>query len=58
VQITCGALLIDMKIIVFGTNQGTIRSYLWPIDLSCDNPAFFEIAAHSEPVSALALTPD
>ena len=48
----------DLDVIIFGTNMGTIRCYIWPIDLSPPDPGYFEISAHIYPVSSIAITYD
>ncbi len=41
-----------------GTDQGTIRMYLWPFDPLVKEPEFFEVSVHQEAVVQLKITYD
>lgn len=41
-----------------GTDQGTVRMYLWPFDPLNKEPEFFEIAVHQEAVAQIKITHD
>lgn len=45
-QITCVLLVREFQVVFMGTDQGTIRMYLWPFDPSVKEPEFFEVSVH------------
>lgn len=47
-----------MNVILFGTNLGTIRMYLWPFDLSLKAQEFLEIPIHQGEVRCLNISRD
>ncbi|EAR91430.2 WD repeat protein, putative (macronuclear) [Tetrahymena thermophila SB210] len=48
----------EMSIVLFGTNLGTVRMYLWPFDISLKAQEFLEIPIHQGEVRCLNISRD
>ncbi|KRX09401.1 WD40-repeat-containing domain [Pseudocohnilembus persalinus] len=51
-------IMFDVNVILFGTNAGGIRMYLWPFDFSLNIQEYSEIAVHQNSVTNLRPTVD
>ncbi|EGR28053.1 WD repeat protein [Ichthyophthirius multifiliis] len=56
--VTSALLINDYQCIVFGMNTGSLRIYLWPLDIQTKHLEYFEIPLHQTNVISLQSTPD
>ncbi|KAL4489496.1 hypothetical protein ABPG72_002792 [Tetrahymena utriculariae] len=51
-------LVKELGVILFGTSAGSIRTYLWPFDISIKQQEYFEITLHQTAISSMQITKD